>query len=218
VIPQGVPSFEQLIPCRVSSLKAVYFTFSRASYTGTETWEDFTSRHLHSDSKTTWFDNCLTSYQFILDGSNIGSGNPVMVRLGYSEAVSELERALHVGHKSAEGSYLSLICNNNLGDFKYRDFILGQEFESFSNKGPVIESGMNTNNAQLSLKLTFDNTNSTKWIPNTVLVNGQTLAAPDTVSEDEHYPKGPTTCFLKIFCVYDAFLAIGTDKVMKIEY
>jgi hypothetical protein len=126
-----------------------------------ESFESFAYPQLHSDSKTTWFDNCLTSYQFIMDGSNIGSRpTHTHLRTGYSEAISELERSLHIGHKSADGNYLSLICNTDLSDYRYRNFILGQEFESFSNKGPVIESGMNTINAQLSLKLNFDNTNS----------------------------------------------------------
>lgn len=215
VIPAGVPSFEQIIPIRVSSLKAVYFTFSRLSYSGLETFESFAYRQLHADSKDTWFDNCLESYQFIMDGTNLGSGNVTPVRLGYSEAISELERSLHIGMKSANGEYLSLLCNNNLADYRYRNFILGQEFESFSNKGPVIESGMNTINAQLSLKLFFDNTNAKKKIPGTVLLPGNVLPPSEEI---DSMPTGPAGCFLKIFCMYDAFLDLEPDKTMKLYY
>ena len=215
VIPTGVPTFEQQIPIRVSSLKAIYFTFSRASYNGVESFESFAYPQLHSDSKTTWFDNCLQEYQFIMDGTNIGTGNPIPLRTGYSEAISELERSLHIGQKSADGNYLSLICNTDLSDYRYRNFILGQEFESFSNKGPVIESGMNTINAHLALKLTFDNTNAKKKIPATVLTPGNALPPSEGLAT---MPTGPVTCFLKIFCVYDVFLNIEPDKSMKIEY
>ena len=150
-----------------------------------------------------------------MDGTNIGTGNPIPVRLGYSEAISELERSLHIGHKAADGNYLSLICNTELSDFKYRNFILGQEFESFSNKGPVIESGMNTINAQLSLKLTFDNTKSPKKPPVTLLVGGNELPPSDGLGS---MPTGPLNCFLKIFCLYDVFLNLEADKTMKVEY
>ena len=199
----------------MSSLKAIYFTFSRAQYNGVETFESFAYPQLNSGNKTTWFDNCLQEYQFIMDGTNIGTGNPIPVRKGYSEAISELERSLHIGHKSADGNYLSLICNTDMSDYRYRNFILGQEFESFSNKGPVIESGMNTINAQLSLKLTFDNTKATKKIPATVLVAGNELPPSE---ELDAMPTGPTSCFLKIFCLYDVFLLIEPDKTMKLEY
>ena len=215
VIPKGIPSFEQLIPIRVSSLKAIYFTFSRAFYNGVENFDSFAYPQLNSDSKTTWFDNCLTSYQFIMDGSNIGSPNPTYLRKGYSEAITELERSLHIGHKSADGNYLSLICNTDLSDYRYRNFILGQEFESFSNKGPVIESGMNTINSQLSLKLTFDNEGAVKNIPSTVLCPGDALPASEY---DVSAPNGPATCYLKIFCLFDVFLNLEPDKTMKLEY
>ena len=199
----------------MSSLKAIYFAFSRLNYQGVESFDSFAFPQLNSDSKTTWFDNCLSSYQFIMDGTNIGTGNPIPLRTEYSEAISELERSLHIGQKSADGNYLSLICNTDLSDYRYRNFILGQEFESFSNKGPVIKSGMNTINAQLSLKLTFDNTNATKKIPATVLVQGNALPPSESL---ESMPTGPVSCFLKIFCLYDVFLNIEPDKSMKMEY
>ena len=107
-------------------------------------------------------------------------------------------------------SVFSLICNTDLSDYRYRNFILGQEFQSFSNKEPVIKSGMNTINAQLSLKLTFDNTN-TKKIPATVLVGGNELPPSEGLAS---MPTGPTNCFLKIFCLYDVFLLIKPDKSM----
>ena len=63
--------------------------------------------------------------------------SPVYVRNGFSENLAELSRALHFGHKSGDGQYLSLL--EEEGVYMDQNFILGQEFESFSQKGPVIE-------------------------------------------------------------------------------
>ena len=76
------------------------------------------------------------------------------IRNGFSENLAELSRALHFGHKSGDGSYLSLL--DDEGTFMDQNFILGQEFESFSQKGPVIESGVNTLNSLMTLRLTFN--------------------------------------------------------------
>ena len=54
--------------------------------------------------------------------------------------MAELSRALHFGHKSGDGQFLSLL--EEEGVYMDQNFILGQEFESFSQKGPVIESGI----------------------------------------------------------------------------
>ena len=45
---------------------------------------------------------------------------------------------------------------NDEGTYRDQNFILGQEFESFSQKGPVIESGVNTFNCLISFRLTFN--------------------------------------------------------------
>ena len=63
-------------------------------------------------------------------------------------------RALHFGHKSGDGNYLSLLTDH--GAYLDQNFVLGQEFETFSNKGPVIESGLNTLNSLMTLHLNFN--------------------------------------------------------------
>ena len=136
--------------------------------------------------KTSWFCNNLANYQFFLDGKPTPA-SPVNIRMGFSENIAELARALHFGHKSADGNFLSLLEDN--GIYLDQNFILGQEFESFSQKGPVIESGINTLNSLLSLRLNF---NTTQHVP------GQ--AAVQSGSYE--------TCYLKVFCLYDTFLSI----------
>ena len=59
------------------------------------------------------------------------------VRKGFFENIAELAGALHFGHKGADGNYLSLIDVN--GTCIEHNFILVQEFKSFSQNGPVIE-------------------------------------------------------------------------------
>ena len=103
--------------------------------------------------KTTWFQNNLLTYQFFLDGKPTPA-SPVYVRNGDSENLAELSRALHFGHKSGDGQYLSLL--DDEGTYQDQNFILGQEFESFSQKEPVIESGVNTLNSLMTLRLTFN--------------------------------------------------------------
>ena len=76
--------------------------------------------------------------------------SPVNTRIGFSECVAELARALHFGHKSSD-------VEEN-GVFQEQNFVLGRELESSSRKGPVIESGINTLNSLRSLILNF-NTN-----------------------------------------------------------
>ena len=69
----------------------------------------------------------------------------VYVRNGFFENLAELSRALHFGCKSGDGQYLSLFEEEGVN--MDQNFILGQEFESFSQKGPLIESGINTLNS-----------------------------------------------------------------------
>jgi hypothetical protein len=127
----------------------------------------------------------LGSYQFFIDGKPTPA-SPVQVRTGFSENISELQRALHFGHKSGDGMYMSLLADAGVGSYKHQNFVLGQEFESFSNKGPVIESGMNTLNSLVTLRLNFD-------------------AATEA-------------SYLKVFCLYDAFLTITpATGIMRTE-
>ena len=80
-----------------------------------------------------------------------------------------------------------------------QNFILGQELKSFSQKGPVIESGINTLNSLLSLRLNFNTSTHVAGVAN---VQGGNYE----------------TCYLKVFCLYDSFLSItpGTG-IMRTE-
>ena len=144
--------------------------------------------------KTSWFWNNLNSYQFFIDGKPTPA-SPVQVRLGHSENLAELSRALHFGHKSGDGQYLSLL--QHVENYTDQNFVLGQEFESFSQKSRVIESGMNTLNSLITLRLYFNN--GTNYYG--VATNGNAEA-----------------CYLKVFALYDTFLTItpGTG-IMRTE-
>ena len=70
-------TFEYVIPIKVSSLKAVYFTFSPTSWSNVENFDltDYqcalgakASYNGNRIMKTTWFQNNLANYQFFLDG------------------------------------------------------------------------------------------------------------------------------------------------------
>ena len=115
---------------KVSSLKAIYFTFSPTSWLGTESFDQtdyqcsLGAKSAYTGTrvmKTTWSQNNLANYQFFLDGKPTPA-SPVTVRLGYSETLAELGRALHFGHKSAYGNYLSLLEDN--GAYQKRNKIL----------------------------------------------------------------------------------------------
>ena len=97
--------------------------------------------------KTFWFCNNSANYHFFLNGKPTRA-SPVNIRIGFSEKIAELARALHFEHKSSDGNYLSLLEDN--GTCMEHNFILGQEFESFSQKGLVSESGINTLNSLLT--------------------------------------------------------------------
>ena len=105
--------------------------------------------------KTSWHTNNLDNYQFFVDGKPTPA-SPVYIRPGFSENIAELQRALHFGHKNGDGQYLSLLADAGIGSYQDQNFVLGQEFESFSNKGPVIESGMNTLNSLITLRMNFN--------------------------------------------------------------
>jgi len=145
--------------------------------------------------KTSWHWNNLQTYQFFVDGKPTPA-SPVYVRPGFSENIAELARALHFGHKSGDGNYRSLLTDH--GAYLDQNFVLGQEFETFSNKGPVIESGLNTLNSLMTLRLNFNKGQTYQGVP---VVNGSHEA-----------------CYLKVFCLYDNFLTItpGTG-IMRTE-
>ena len=224
-------TFEYVIPIKVSSLKAIYFTFAPQSYVGYENFKlsqgysSLAGRVMTGDGaaagtaytdnrvmKTSWFQNNLGTYQFFVDGKPTPA-SPVYVRNGFSENLAGLSRALHFGHKSGDGQYLSLL--EEEGVYMDQNFILGQEFESFSQKGPVIESGINTLNSLLTLRLTF---NQGRFYQGTTY---QTLSgtAPAANTASTFYSNGnPEACYLKIFALYDTFLTItpGTG-IMRTE-
>ena len=64
--------------------------------------------------KTSWFLNNVANYQFFLDGKP-PPASPVNVRMGFSENLAELAGALHFGHKSADGNYLSFLQDKIMG-------------------------------------------------------------------------------------------------------
>ena len=111
---------------------------------------------------------------------------PLCTWPGFSENIAELSRALHFWHNNGDGAYLSLLTDH--GAYLDQNFILGQEFETFSNKGPVIESGLNTLNSLMTLRLNFN--------------VGYAYQGTDNVN-GSYEP-----CYLKVFCLYDNFLTI----------
>ena len=62
--------------------------------------------------------------------------------IGHFLKNAELSKALHFGHMSGDGNYFSVL--EDVGTFSDQNFISGHEFESFSQKGHVIKSGLNT--------------------------------------------------------------------------
>jgi hypothetical protein len=216
-ITSGSQMLEYIIPIKVSSLKAVYFCFSPTNYTGKDIPTDTSSLipfayagPLNTEGsvsypmKTTWYSNNLQSYQFFIDGRP-NPASPVFLRSGCSEVVSELQRAMHFGHKNGDGHYMSLLTAQGLGAYAVQNCIFGQEFESFSNKGPVIESGMNTLNSLVTLRMNF-NANRNSPYPNSSDVPTSTTQYSDQV-------------FLKVFCLYDVFLTIDPKTgIMRTEF
>ena len=103
---------------------------------------------------------------------------------------------VHVRHKNGDGSYLSVLTDH--GAYLNQNFILGQEFETFSYKGPDIESGLNTLNSLMTLRLNFN------------------------VGYDFEETAGLNGCFedsyLKVFCLSDNFRTnIPGTGIMRTE-
>ena len=121
-IAAGQSTFEYVILIKVSSLKAIYFTFSPTQYSGIEIFDqkDYCTALATKPTfdgtrvmKTTWFWNNLGNYQFFLDGKPTPA-SPISTRIGFSECLAELARALHFGHKSVNGNFLSLLEDNGV--------------------------------------------------------------------------------------------------------
>ena len=92
-----------------------------------------------------------------------------------------------------------------------QNFILGQEFESFSQKGPVIESSVNTLNSLLTLRLTFNQGRFYQGTTSQTLSGTANLSgtAPAANTASTFYSNGnPEACYLKMFALYDTFLTI----------
>ena len=74
-----------------------------------------------------------------------------------------------------------------------------------------MESGYNTLNSALTLRLDFDNTGG-KQPPSLTCCAGNTIPS---VTQ----PLTPVGCYLKVFCLYDAFLIIDDNTgVMRTEF
>lgn len=199
-IPENTTTYNWNIPIKVSSLKSIYFVLAPTTYTGLENftyneqfWYDLNDDPVLGlpnpgvNMRTKWATNNLKTYQFFIHGVP-NPTVPTEVRTGHSECIAELSRALHFGHKSSDGSYLTLLGGDGLGSYPTINAVFGQEFETFSNKSNVIESGMNTLTTDIALNLTFYDT-------------GCSLPV-----------------YLKVFCLYDCFLTIDkTTGIMKTE-
>lgn len=203
-LPAGTMKYNWIIPIKASSLKAIYFVFSYATYTGIDNYTTRNQDSYVADAagvrtytnhnngpgalmKTSFYPNNMKSYQFFVGGKPNPSV-PIFMRTGFSEVIAELSRALHFGHKSSDGSYLSLLGKSGVGCYNDGNCIFGQEFETFSNKGPMLESGMNTLSTDVAINLEFTTAGSA------------------------------FNSYLKVFCMYDVFLDIDKDTgIMKVE-
>ncbi len=176
-VPSDATQDEYVIPIRVSSLKAVYFGFqpsTQSNYGNTLSNFDTTTT-LQKFATTTglamkasWVDVGMTSYSFYVDGAPYPAtpvrvtGDPIgtgTTKPGCAEQSVELQRAMHANIKQ-DGNVLTLGCGSvdRILGMRTRNMLYGHEFESFSGKGLVIESGLNTLNSNISLRMTFDPT------------------------------------------------------------
>jgi hypothetical protein len=155
--------------------------------------------------KTTWYANNLAELPVLHRWKTQSRLTRDSHDTGCSEVISELQRAMHFGHKNGDGQYFSLLTAQGVGGYAYQNCVFGQEFESFSNKGPVIESGMNTLNSLVTLRLNFNN-NANSPYPNTFKAITDTTGYSDAV-------------YLKVFCLYDVFLTIDPSTgIMRTEF
>mmetsp|Transcript_5361 Transcript_5361/g.8810 ORF Transcript_5361/g.8810 Transcript_5361/m.8810 type:complete len:516 (+) Transcript_5361:2278-3825(+) len=203
-------SDEYIIPIRVSSLKGVYFGFTTDKTTAKGTIADNNDLLQAHDKdsignmKTSWMHNGLSEYQFFMDGmpnpstpvrvgrAQVGHQNYQKTGFGRGEHMTELCRALHINQKSADGTFLSLLNGSPDGESGHlsRNMLFGGEFESFASRSSVIESGTNTLNSNLSLRMTFTKGNS--WDP-------ANSGVPDATFADKYKN-------LRVYCLYDCFI------------
>jgi len=201
-VAAGTTSYDYMIPIRVSSLKAIFFGFTRTAGTGapTNTGANYTGQEVPAGGdfnatqtaaltatnqqcahmmKASWFQNNLATYQFFIDGRPSPSSAVNVTQTGcFSEAMTELSRAWHVSQKTHDGGYLSLIPSDlSVSVWCKRNLIFGHELESFASKDNVIESGYNTMNSQVQLRTTYASTSNN--------VN------------------------LRVYCLYDVFMTIN---------
>lgn len=174
-VPATATSDEYVLPIRVSSLKAIYFGFqpaTQSNYGNSYSDGDGASKSLVDFASTTagamkasWRDVGMTSYSFFVDGAPYPAtpvrvtGDPLgsaSTKPGCAEQHIELQRSMHANLKQ-DGNVLTLGSGavDGLLGMRTRNMLYGHEFESFSGKGLVIESGLNTLNSNISLRMTF---------------------------------------------------------------
>mmetsp|Transcript_25362 Transcript_25362/g.31597 ORF Transcript_25362/g.31597 Transcript_25362/m.31597 type:complete len:335 (+) Transcript_25362:631-1635(+) len=190
-IEAGKPDHEYVINVKKSSLKAIFFTFvASALNSGYDTFNENTIDQ-GTNMKTTFVHNNLKDYQIYIDGVptpatpvKMGGGDSTTAAsLGYSEMMAELSRALHFGHKSGDGDYLSLLAPNHFNEFLTRNFVCGFELESWGSKSDTMDTGMNTQNSVISLRLNFYGAGGT-----------------------------PANANLRVWCMYDMFVAMTPNS------
>lgn len=259
-LPYGCTSDEFVIPVRVSSLKAIFFGFtSNKQGQNVNTIRNVDAsdelkfaKFCFANMKSAFIHNGLTDYQFFVDGQPQPS-TPVRVgrcqnytnkvddhlfvpshdSRGSGEHMIELARAVHHGLKSLDGGHLSLL--NGTYDKQYgrcgRNQLYGMEFESFSEKSNVIESGTNTLNSNVTLRMNFD--------PENAYINESSaiLGGVEEVNRVGVYSTGETMSWnltpqfqadgttptndlgklnvtpnpvqnLRVFCLYDSFILL----------
>lgn len=202
-IPTGTTQYDYMIPIRVSSLKSIFFGFTRTAaaaaqpadadttYKGEEngatvgaaTWTSAIMQlwgRFMDRMKAAWFQNNMSSYQFFIDGRPSPSTAVNVEAVGcFSEAMTELARSWHVSQKTHDANYLSLIpCDVGSTEWAKRNLIFGHELESFASKDNVIESGYNTMNSQVQLRTTHSTATTGQYN-------------------------------LRVYCLYDVFMTIN---------
>lgn len=237
-VPDKATSDEYVVPIRVSSLKGIFFGFTLDKSGQNNQVPDNDSITSFKDGnmtnmKSAFIHNGLYEYQFMLDGAPVPS-TPVQVGgaqkivndqiytgrgTNQAEQMMELARACHVNQKTFNADHLSLMtgtADKNLAK-NMRNMIYGCEFESFSNKSNVIESGTNTLNSNVSLRMSFAAENAYRSVvdPSGTTVNAWYSTGDSAGSS---YTNVQRVKNLRVFCLYDVFLLIdpGTG-IMRTE-
>jgi hypothetical protein len=191
--------FSYIIPCKVSSLKAVFFTITPDINTGDM-----------SRSKTQFINRNLIDYQFYYDLETV-LNQPCRVTYPGTEAFHELCRAWNVAHKTMDAptlikmeEYNQQFKQNDLTGF-YQDpnsCVYGVDLESFASKNNVMDSGVNTRNVDLRIELNFAPYSITN--------------ADGTLRENREWGASQT---IRFYCMYDMFISINdSDGSISNEY